>query len=211
VSYVDLAVFKAYLRVPEDDTTDDVELQAALDTATSSINHVCSREFEAPAHQSDTRWFQPYYDTRGGRWVVPIDDANSVTAVMLWTEADSDWTTDAGNFTPRPIGANGWNTVFTSIVLPAGSYTPANGNWTGWQSDDNANYVQVEAFWGWREVPAAVQEACKLQASRVFKRRDAPFGVTSSPDGSENTRLGATLDVDVQVALRGYIKYWAAR
>ena len=58
---------------------------------------------------------------------------------------------------------------------------------------------------------APIVEACLILADRVFKRRDAVFGVTSSPDGSENTRLTNTVDVDAQVALRGFVKYWAAK
>jgi hypothetical protein len=199
VSYADLAAFKRYLRIGtppdfDDDTIDDVELQRALDTATSEIRHMCSRDFEINENgELWTRYFQPYWDKVSGRWVLPIDDMRPLGAPFA---------SNGGG--PRP---------WTEILLPAGVSLPSTDwhGWSGWASDDNAGYLAVTAYFGWPNVPAAIVEATCIQASRTFKRRDAPFGVTSSPDGSENTRLTNTVDVEVQVAIRGYVKYWAAR
>jgi hypothetical protein len=229
VGYADLAAFKRYLRIGtppdfDDDTIDDVELQRALDTATSEIRHMCSRDFEINENgELWTRYFQPYWDKVSGRWVLPIDDLFSTTDLVVssWTADDNDWTTPVGTITDadmRPLGApfasnGGGPRPWTEILLPAGVSLPSTDwhGWSGWASDDNAGYLAVTAYFGWPNVPAAIVEATCIQASRTFKRRDAPFGVTSSPDGSENTRLTNTVDVEVQVAIRGYVKYWAAR
>lgn len=214
MSYVDLAVFKDYLRIPGDDDTDDVQLQSALDTATSEINHLCSRTFDVAGDTATTRYFQPWWDRTVNRWMAPLDDLFTAEdlAVASWTDSDTGWMTPVvvTETDLRPLGAPDRSRPWTELILPAGTSFPRSG-WTGWHSDANSDYVAVTARWGWPEVPAAVVEATCIQASRVFKRRDALFGVTSSPDGSENTRLLNTVDVDVQVALRGYVKYWAGR
>ena len=64
--------------------------------------------------------------------------------------------------------------------------------------------------WGWSAVPASVVQATELQASRFFKRRDAPFGVAGSPDMGSELRLLARLDPDVDVLLTGYRRIWGA-
>ena len=51
---------------------------------------------------------------------------------------------------------------------------------------------------------ASVKLACNLQAERLFKRRDAPFGVLGSPEFGNYTRIQAALDPDVQVLLDGF-------
>lgn len=217
MSYADLAVFKAYLRIG--DTVDDVELQAALDTATSSITHLCSRTFEVADLDNPTeRYFQPFYDDRSGAWVVPVDDIPTTGAlqyVYTWNADEQAWSDQVTGETPpllRPINAATNGKAFTEILLPTGTFTPSRGRgWSGWMSDDNADYVSVVASFGWLTIPPAIVQATLLQASRVFKRRDAPLGVTSSPDGSENTRLLNRVDPDVEVAVREYIKWWAAR
>lgn len=214
MSYADLAAFKAYLRI--DDSVDDVELQRALDAATSEITHLCSRDFTPPDPMDPLtdRYFQPYYDTRNGAWVLPVDDIGDLTGLTMstWDETDLNWTVtvDPATLAWRPIGTPGVGTVSTSAILPAGAYTGPRG-FTGWASNDNASYVKVMARFGWATIPEAIVEATLIQASRVFKRRDAPFGLVGAPDGSDNTRLLNKVDADVEVLIRGYVKYWAAR
>lgn len=220
MSYADLAEFKRYVRVPDLDDVDDTELQGALDTATSAIAHLCSRDFEIVGDTPTTRYFQPWYDGKLGRWVLPTDDVFDTTGytVHTWDTTDVAWTVPvvfAGS--PwRPLNTTGTR-PYTQLILPPGasigrvSLGEALSMYAGWQSDENADYLAVTALWGWPAVPAAIKSATLLQASRFFKRRDSPFGLTSSPDGSENSRLLNSLDVDVQVACRPYVKYWAAR
>jgi len=52
-------------------------------------------------------------------------------------------------------------------------------------------------------VPAAVKLACELQATRLFKRKDAAFGVLGAPDFGTFVRLNARLDPDVEQLLDG--------
>jgi len=52
--------------------------------------------------------------------------------------------------------------------------------------------------------PASIKLACKLQATRWFKRKDAAFGVLGSPEFGTFSRLQAKLDPDVELLLDGY-------
>ena len=61
--------------------------------------------------------------------------------------------------------------------------------------------VKIAGSWGYATlVPAQVREACLIQAARVFKRKDAPFGVTGIADLGE-LRMISKLDPDVEAML----------
>jgi hypothetical protein len=53
-------------------------------------------------------------------------------------------------------------------------------------------------------VPASVKLAALLQATRLFKRKEAPFGVAGSLELGSELRLLAKLDPDVEMLLGGY-------
>lgn len=54
--------------------------------------------------------------------------------------------------------------------------------------------------------PAQVREACLLQCERLFKRKDAPFGMISNPLGG-NMSVLKELDPDVKQLLEEYKRY----
>jgi hypothetical protein len=53
--------------------------------------------------------------------------------------------------------------------------------------------------------PEAIQRACLLQCLRLFKRKDAPFGIINNPMGA--TELKDRLDPDVKALLDPYRRY----
>ena len=65
--------------------------------------------------------------------------------------------------------------------------------------------VRIKAVWGFSSVPHEVQMACKLQSSRLFIRRQSPFGIAGTPELG-TVRLGSHLDPDVEVLLRPFRK-----
>lgn len=208
MSYADLAELKAYLRIPADDTVDDAELQDALDTATSLITVVCGRTFNV-AGGPVTVYRLPYRDSRSGRWRVPMPDLQDSTGltVQLWDPATSDYTVTVDDpfLGPYPTGTP---VPWQELLLPADSAVVSSGY--GYAESD-ADYVKLTGLFGWTEVPAAVRQACKIQAARIFKRRESPFGMVNTLDGSEQARLTRVLDPDVVTSLRGFILYWGAR
>lgn len=214
MAYAELDALKRYLRIDETDTLDDEELTRALDVASAEVDHLCSRSFELVGEEPSLRVFLPYRAAAGRgmpRWWVPIDhipNADALVGVYLWNDGDVDYSTPVTGATLQPYspGPGG----YTDLLLPAD--TAYSG--TGWWDDelqDSSSFVAVEALWGWEAYPPGVVQATIIQATRLVKRRESPFGMINSLDGSEQARLTRTLDPDVVVALRGLIKYWAAR
>lgn len=217
--YATLESLKAYLRIDESDQTDDAELTAALQVATEEIDHLCGHDFPVLAQASDvsTRLYIPEYDYASGLWSVGIDAFTSPAdlEMKVWSPTDLDWTVTytwpETVFGFRPINATGDRV--NRLVVPEGVDMPYRADRSGWvSSDDNADYVLIQGRFGYYPtVPEPVALACRIQAARLFARRDAKFGIVNSLDGSQMQRLRGAVDSDVAVMLRGYIRYWAAR
>jgi hypothetical protein len=60
-------------------------------------------------------------------------------------------------------------------------------------------------MWGWSAVPYEVQSACLIQSSRIFVRRQSPFGIAGTPELG-TVRLTSRLDPDVEALLRPFRK-----
>ena len=65
--------------------------------------------------------------------------------------------------------------------------------------------VRIKGVWGFSAVPAEVNMAALIQSSRLFGRRQSPFGIAGSPDLG-TIRLFSRLDADVEVLLRPFRK-----
>jgi len=186
--YVASADLKAYLRIT--DTDDDVQIDLAVTAASRAVDRYTNRQFgllSAPeARKYTARW-----DKSRCKWVVDIDDL--MTNVGLTVAGDAAIT----DYSLRPTNADLKGKPWTQIVLNSGG----NGREDG---------VTVTAKFGWSDVPVAIQQATLLQASRLFKRRDAPFGVAGSPEQGSELRLLAKVDADVEVVLGPYRRWWAA-
>lgn len=84
---------------------------------------------------------------------------------------------------------------------PFTSIRRTSGTWT--ESTAEALYeVTVTGVWGWPAVPSAVKQACRIQASRMFKRADSPLGVAGF--GEFGVVRVSTLDPDVKALLEPY-------
>lgn len=199
--YATLDELKSYLRIEPADTVDDDELTRAITTASSEIDHLCSRSFPPVEDPASARFFEPWWDKNARRWVLPVDDVFTETGltVHLWNTTTEDY--------DEPV--TGWTLVNTTkrstIVLPDSTTYAPGGIY------DSASAVLVTAAWGWPEVPAPVVSACLILATRIFKRRESEFGLVATLDGSQQTRLTRVLDPDAVNALRPYIRYWAIR
>lgn len=212
MSYASLEALKAYLRIDESDTTDDDELQRSLDSASSEIDQWCSTSFtlagSGPPEDRSYHYDVPHWDRRFAGYVVEIPPlTNGDFEVFTWSDTAADWTTavDAAQVRLLPLNAAPLTDPWNALLLgPSSGYAYA-------ASDAMASTVLVRAYFGWIAVPAAVEEACLIQAARVHRRRDALFGVVNSPDGSSQTRLKAALDPDAMILLDGYRKMWGAR
>lgn len=68
--------------------------------------------------------------------------------------------------------------------------------------------LQVTGLWGFGgDVPPVIREACLLQAARLYKRKDAPFGVTGSPEHGQMQTI-SRIDPDIKELIAPYIRHW---
>jgi hypothetical protein len=195
--YATSAELKHFVRIPDgvgEDSDDDAELGLALTAASRIVDRECNRQFGQDAG-STTRYYTARWDPRRERYIVEIDDLYDNSATVT---SDGDAVT---GFTYWPINAETNGKPFTMLVFDEGISV---------STDDDEIAVTSTKF-GWSAVPSAVKNATLLQASRLLKRRDAPFGVAGSVEFGSELRLLAKIDPDVKVLLRPYYRWWGAR
>lgn len=188
--YVTVEELAAYLRI--DDDVDDVQLAVAITAASRAIDDHTNRQFGL-VDPAVAQTYTARYDYERCRWVVDVDDFQTNVGLVV-VLADLGTVT---TFVKEPQNAIVKGRPWTRISFTDDSeFTPTGA----------VDEVGVIAKWGWTAVPTPVKQATLLQASRFFKRRDAPFGVAGSPELGNELRLLAKVDPDVAVALRGYTR-----
>lgn len=214
MSYATLDQLKTYVGIPTADTADDQTLQQALDAASGQIEAWCDRIFRAdqtPTTRYYNTWpagnFQP--GRFFGSWTgyVDIDPLSATTGLVVKTDDAADgtyattWTLDT-DYRLEPVNATlkvppqPW----TRLVAMGRRYFPKLYYRPG---------VQVTGTFGWPgSAPAEVIEATLIQASRLWKRKDAPFGVAGSVEFGSEIRLLNELDRDAQNLLAKYRRSW---
>ena len=191
--YVSSTELKAYQRIS--DTVDDVQVALAITAASRAVDRHTNRQFGLVA-APEARTYTARWDPLRCRYVVGIDDLMTVTGLVVTTEAG---TVDV--FAKQPANAAVEGRPWTRLVVdPTSAAKPT-------LKEDG---VTVTARFGWTTVPDTVKQATLLQASRLFTRREAPFGVAGSPDLGSELRLLAKVDPDVAVVLGPYSRWWAA-
>ena len=55
--------------------------------------------------------------------------------------------------------------------------------------------------------PLTIASACRLQAARLAKRRDAPFGIAGSAEFGSELRLLSSLDPDVRILCAPFVEW----
>lgn len=196
--YVQLNELKSFLRIDTGDVVDDAQLAIAITAASRAVDRVTNRQF-GQVTAAEARLYTPRFDCSRvgstwpvGKWVVQIDDLMDATGLTVATSKGA-----VDLFVKQPVNAAATGKPWTRLVVdPAAAVIPIG----------TENEVTVTAKFGWTAVPVPVKQAALLQASRFFKRRDAPFGVAGSPELGSELRLLARVDPDVAVTLRPYIR-----
>ena len=190
-AYSDPTDLRTYHRVSDD--RDETELELAIETASRIIDHATNRQFGQvdTAEQRTYReidWSRVY-----GRWMVEIDDIDDLTgfAVEVGGSAVTDFETwpDNAIAVGRPVE----RLLLRSITFG---------------DNGRPGPVLATGLWGWTTVPLTIVQAVRLQAARLIRRRDAPFGIAGSPDQGSEMRLLALMDPDVAVAIKPYRRDW---
>lgn len=203
--YATLAELKAYVSPGISDAADDAALALAITAASRSIDSATGRQFGKVDAESEpiTRVYGP---TSRGRSAVVIDDLMDSADLVVRVDEVGEGTygdplvlDGASGFRLYPWNAPEDGRPWTMLVAADGVH---------WPTRERA--VQVTARWGWAEVPAEVRQACLIQASRIFRRKDAPFGIAGSPEMGSEMRLLSKLDPDVAVLVAGLKRWWGA-
>ena len=184
---------------PDDEVPDDVNDAALTNViaATSTlINATTGRRFWS-ASADETR----YYTAEHGDVLYCADDILTVTS--LSTDADGDgtyedvWTTADYVLCPDNAAANGQPYTWIEITAQGGEGFP-RGIRRG---------VKIVGTFGYSAAatspaatPAIVKEACLLQCTRLFERRNSPYGMIGNPVTGMYSSITA-LDPDIKVML----------
>jgi len=187
--YITATQLKSYARIT--DAADDAEIGFAITAASRAVDQHCNRQFGLVA--AEARLYTAWYHYERCRWVVDVDDFQSVVGLVVTIGGVATTT-----FTKEPRNAAAKGKPWERIVFDlAPSATPSYVD----------NYeVSVVAPWGWTTQPVPVTQASLLQASRFLSRRDSPYGIAGSPEQGSELRLLSRVDPDVGVSLRGLVR-----
>jgi hypothetical protein len=188
--YTTLAQLKAKI-LPEGVTftTNDSMVENIIEAVSRWIDAYCGRIFYTTS--SETRVYTPTTPL-----LTVTDDIATITSVKIDTGSRAYGTTLAAtDYDTIPF-----NTASTVMPIMGLKITP-NGTQRFYPSIEKS--VQVVGTFG---VPAActwleqVREACEIQCARIYKRKDAPFGVIGT-GALGQVSVVSELDADVKALL----------
>jgi len=134
---------------------------------------------------------------------VNVSDLLAVAAVKTDENGDGTFevTWAAGDYQPLPLAQAGAPEPrpFTMLQAVAARRFPVP-----YWGQERRGRIQVTGTWGWAAVPEPVEEACLIQASRVWMRRQSPQGVIGGFSDFGPVRVSARLDPDVEDLLAYY-------
>jgi hypothetical protein len=196
--YATTANFRVYLRLPDEADTDDaIVYEPALETASRLVDKACGRQFGSVT--ATARYYTPRWSRTLSQYVADVDDFMSITSLAVATDTalTQTFSTAVTDFLKWPVNAAADGEPWTQLRFgPAATVLETPGS------------LRVTALWGWTAVPDAIVQATLLQAARIAKRRDAPFGVAGSPDMGNELRLLSKLDPDVALMVSSFRRYW---
>ena len=190
--YCTLAELKASLNIT--DAVDDTALEAAVTAASRMIDDYTERFFYANGTSQSpvTRYY-----TALDAYTINVDDITTVTEIATDDNFDFTYGTvfTTSDFMVEPIN-NPIKGFPYNRLLAIGSYIFPY---------QLPQAVRVKGVWGFTAVPPEVNMATLIQSSRLFGRRQSPFGIAGSPEMG-TVRLYSRLDADVEVLLRPFRK-----
>lgn len=197
LAYADLLLLKAWLSAGNGSEVtfsgdDDALLQQALDTASAFIDQFTGRSFRAEL--GATKFF---YATSADELTL-TPDATAITEIKVDSNGDLTFPTTltTAQYIKLPLQSLPDAGIYSRLRIAS---TSSRGFAPGYQ-------VQIAGDWGYTvggNPPAAIQQACLIQAARLWNRRGTPFGILQSTDMTTYARLSAA-DPDVQALLGPY-------
>jgi len=175
------------------DNTDDTRLERAVVAASRAIDNECGRRFYL-----DSAATARYFTAKESDYL-RVDDIGTATGLIVATDsagartyADT-WASTDYDAEPYNALADGWP-ITALQVTPQGSYS----------FPTLRKACKITAKWGWPSVPADIKTAAMIEAIRLYKRKDAPFGIMGSMETGLLTL--PKLDPDVKLLIMPYRK-----
>ena len=172
--YASRADLKAHLSIEADDTSRDALLDRALKAASRGIDNATGR-------QGRGFWLDDTPTTRtyrlDGRIVARreghlllVDDIGDTDGMVVEVGYITSWS-PVTDYETHPDNALADGRPVTGLLRAGGH---------AWALPSSR--VRVTARFGWPAIPDDIAEACLIQASRLFKRKDSPEGVMGSAE-----------------------------
>lgn len=203
MSYVDLEAAKAYMQMSGSGDNDDV--QRALQAASKWVDDYCNRTFaevDPDVDAATKRVYAPEFGVRLSSQTVRlgvgdllwVDDLVDIDTLEKQTSAGGSWeTVDASHYELRPLNASADGEPYTHIM-----FTTAH----------SAHRFRVTGWFGWPQTPDVVPEATMLQTSFIYRRREAPLGISQVPslEGGAGMRVRTKGDPNAESLLTDYVR-----
>lgn len=202
--YVTVAELRRAINRLPNDTTPDDQLADALTEASRAVEDYCDRRKFWLDDDPTTRVYRPTTrgpGTPGVVWATEhgyrlhVHDIGAPGYTVETSTDGSTWATltEGVDFDPYPDNAIALGRPVEALV-------------SAWQWPDR---VRVTARWGWPSVPSVVRGATRIQARRLYSRKNSPEGVMGTSDWGL-IRV-PNLDPDVKALLRDlHTEAWIA-
>lgn len=198
--YATLEQFKArYFPAGVADTTDDTVIENVIEAVSRLFDHFCGRRFFVNVSDEIRYYTAEFAD------ILFCDDIASLTS--LATDEDGDrvyettWAATDYDLMPHNAALDGRSYGWIEPALN-GNYAFPVGIARGVKLVGKFGTVNVSAS---NATLDAINEACLLQAIRLFKRKDAPFGIAGGPEVGQLMTI-SKLDPDVMLLLQPFRK-----
>jgi len=189
--YTTLADVRNALQI--EDSLDDNDIQAAILAASRMIDDYCQRGFwqEGTLAAPVTKYYTPV-----SPWYLEIDDLIQPTEIASRANQSGPfstiWNLD-NDVMYEPINNPEIGRPVTRLLAVRTYVFPYFFPQT----------VKITGVWGYSSIPYEVELACKIQAARLFVRKQSPFGIAGSVELG-TVRLNSRLDPDVEMLLKTF-------
>ena len=184
---------KAQLGIEVADTRRDALLDKALTAASSAINGTTGRRFwldDTPTARV-YRLHQRVVREEDGD-VLLVDDIGSTTGMVVESASANGGTyTAVTGYETTPDNALADGHAITGLLRPISIWGTVYTR------------IRVTAKFGWPAVPDDIAQACLIQATRLYKRKDSPEGIIGSAEWG--VRNLSRRDPDVWNLIEPYI------
>lgn len=168
--YAMLGELKQYMNEITD-TADDATLSTCLTGASRAIDSYTGRRYwidDAPTARV-VRTLRRVTHELDGELLHTADIADD-TGITVESFNGSDYS---------PIESSQYDLVPESSLDLGRPITGLLASGMAWST---CRKVRITATWGWPAVPGEVHQACLIQASRLYSRKDSPTGVMGSSE-----------------------------